>query len=273
MISLAIDTTSVCASCAVLQDTNLLAESFLHGGLSHSETMLCMIDQMLENLSIKTKEIDLFALTTGPGSFTGVRIGVSLVKGLAFGTGKPCVGVSTLDALAAQCLGTNNNSFIVPVMDARRAQVYTALYHPTHIRCSLDEYLDTTYAEMQENTTLLSPNDVLGKCSPEQAISISKLEEQIRASSLVPLFVGDGCDAVKQNTILSNVTYAPKAIRFQRAYDIGLCALLQYRYALSLGKQNLYTDLLLKPVYLRQSQAERQRAKQANIQLKNHEQS
>lgn len=256
MIILALDTASVCVSCAVLQDTTLLGESYLNGGLSHSETMLCMIDEMLHNLSMSVQDVDMFAITTGPGSFTGVRIGVSLIKGMALASQKPCVGVSTLDVLAAQCMGCERSSIIVPVMDARRAQVYTALYQPLLVQGSLDWYLRSIQSETEQSNPLVPPHLVLGKCSAEQAISIIQLEEIICGTSAVPLFVGDGCDVVRKNGTLRNVNFAPHFLQFQHAYYVGLCALLEYHYAVSLNNQNIYTDTGLKPMYLRPSQAE-----------------
>ena len=130
MLVLALDTTAKTASCAVLEKDadgeRMRAVSTVCGTLTHSETMLPMIEKMLGNIGKKTADIDLFAVSAGPGSFTGVRIGAAMVKGLAFGTGKPCVGVSTLEALAENLRVITENipdSVVVPVMDARRGQV------------------------------------------------------------------------------------------------------------------------------------------------------
>lgn len=126
MLILAIDTSANTATCALARDGSLLALYTVNGLLTHSETMLPMIENMLEKSAVKISDVDAFAVSEGPGSFTGVRIGVSLIKGLAYGTGKPCVGVSTLAALAKNLDGFAG--YVVPVMDARRNQVYTAVF-------------------------------------------------------------------------------------------------------------------------------------------------
>lgn len=126
MLTLAIDTTANTATAALSRDGALLTIYTVNGLLTHSETMLPMIEDMLRKAALTAADIDLFAVSEGPGSFTGVRIGVSLMKGLAYGTDKPCVGVSTLDALAENLEGFGG--YVVPVMDARRNQVYTAVY-------------------------------------------------------------------------------------------------------------------------------------------------
>ncbi len=126
MLTLAIDTTANTATAALSRDGALLTLYTVNGLLTHSETMLPMVEDMLKKSALTAADIDLFAVSEGPGSFTGVRIGVSLIKGLAYGTEKPCVGVSTLDALARNLDGFDG--YVVPVMDARRNQVYTAVY-------------------------------------------------------------------------------------------------------------------------------------------------
>ncbi len=126
MLILAIDTSANTATCALLKDGRMLALFTENGLLTHSETMLPMIENMLAKAAVNISDIDAFAVSEGPGSFTGVRIGVSLIKGLAFNTEKPCVGVSTLAALAKNLDG--HDGYVVPVMDARRNQVYTAIF-------------------------------------------------------------------------------------------------------------------------------------------------
>ena len=126
MLILAIDTSANTATCALARDGRMLALYTENGLLTHSETMLPMIENMLSKAAVSIDDIDAFAVSEGPGSFTGVRIGVSLIKGLAFNSGKPCVGVSTLAALARNLDG--HGGYVVPVMDARRNQVYTAVF-------------------------------------------------------------------------------------------------------------------------------------------------
>ena len=122
---LAIDTSSRTASCAVVENGILLGEFYANIKLTHSCVILPMVQDLLARLKLSVNEIDCFGVTTGPGSFTGLRIGLSAIKGLAHALGKPCVGVSTLEALAWNlgfpCL-------VAPVLDARCSQVYTALF-------------------------------------------------------------------------------------------------------------------------------------------------
>lgn len=126
MLILAMDSTAVAASVALLTDGAPLAAFHLDNGNTHSETLLPMVESVLRCTGKTVDDIDLFAVSAGPGSFTGVRIGVATVKGLAFGKGKPCVGVSTLEALAENLVPTGG--LLCPVMNARRGQVYNALF-------------------------------------------------------------------------------------------------------------------------------------------------
>ena len=122
----ACDSTAKTASVALCENNILLAEFTQNGGNTHSETLLPMVESALKTLGLRADDIDLFACSAGPGSFTGVRIGAATIKGLAFAKGKPCVGVSTLEALAYNLVGYEG--LICPVMNARRSQVYTALF-------------------------------------------------------------------------------------------------------------------------------------------------
>ena len=123
---LAVDSSAKSASAAVTQDEKLVAESFVNVGLTHSETLMPMIHSVLKNAGTDIKDIDAFCVTVGPGSFTGIRIGISAVKGLAQPQNKPCFGISTLDAMAYN--SEDFNGIICCVMDARCSQVYNALY-------------------------------------------------------------------------------------------------------------------------------------------------
>ncbi|MBP3583767.1 MAG: tRNA (adenosine(37)-N6)-threonylcarbamoyltransferase complex dimerization subunit type 1 TsaB, partial [Clostridia bacterium] len=123
---LALDTTAKVASVAVLEDGRALAEYSVDNGLTQSELILPMAEDILKKLKLDFSDIELYAVTTGPGSFTGVRIGVSLVKGLAFGRSTPIVEVSTLEALAENI--SPLDGILVPCMDARRGEVYNALF-------------------------------------------------------------------------------------------------------------------------------------------------
>ena len=126
MLILAFESTAKAASAALLKDGKLLSQYTQCSGLTHSRTLLPMGEDMLKNAELSLKDVDLLAVAHGPGSFTGVRIGVSMVKGLAWASDKPCVGVSTLEAMAWHGLAAGG--LICPVMDARRNQVYNALF-------------------------------------------------------------------------------------------------------------------------------------------------
>ena len=123
---LAIDTSAVTASAAVMRDGVIAGQVSFTNGLTHSQTIMPMVDYVLKGAGLSATDIDLFAVSNGPGSFTGLRIGVGTAKGLAYACNKACVGVSTLLALAHNIASTDR--LIVPIMDARRSQVYTAAY-------------------------------------------------------------------------------------------------------------------------------------------------
>lgn len=123
---LAFESSAKAASVALMQDGVLLAESFQNNGKTHSATLMPMAQQVLMDCSLTAAELDAVAVAKGPGSFTGVRIGVAAAKGLAWGAEKPVCGVSTLEAMATQL--SMQAGIICPVMDARRGQVYNALF-------------------------------------------------------------------------------------------------------------------------------------------------
>ena len=124
MLLLSIDASGKSAACAVTDGDKVICSEFINSGLTHSQTLLPMIDKMLKEANVDIKDIDAFAITNGPGSFTGLRIGMSLVMGLA--GDKPCYPVPTLLALAHNI--TDRDIVIIPAMDARRQQVYTAVF-------------------------------------------------------------------------------------------------------------------------------------------------
>ena len=126
MLTLAFESSAKAASVALLRDGSLVSQYSQCSGLTHSRTLLPMAEDLLKNAELTLADIDLFAVAQGPGSFTGIRIGVSTVKGLSWACDKPCVGVSTLEGMAWHGLAAGG--LICPVMDARRQQVYNALF-------------------------------------------------------------------------------------------------------------------------------------------------
>ena len=126
MYILSLDSTAIAATVALCDDEKLLSLTTVENGNTHSQTLLPMVEETLARFELCPADIALLACSAGPGSFTGVRIGVSTIKGLAFGTNIPCVGTSTLEALAQNLIGFDG--ILCPVMNARRNQVYNALF-------------------------------------------------------------------------------------------------------------------------------------------------
>lgn len=222
---LALDSTAVTASVALLEDEKPIAEYTLSAGLTHSQTLLPMVESVLAVNGLSTKDMDLFAVTEGPGSFTGVRIGTATVKGLAFGRNIPCIGVSSLEALAMGLSGFNG--LICPVMNARRLQVYNALF-------SME-------------------NGRLTRLCEDRAIAVSDLENELSHETRPVYLTGDGYDITKAGFERVVTMDTPEPLRICRGYAVGLLALQKYRD----GTRT--TDAELAPTYLRPCQAERER--------------
>ena len=141
---LCVDTSSVYASCAILKDEQIVSEKVILSGLVHSKSIMPLVEQALVGANMDIEEIDVFACVAGPGSFTGVRIGVCATKGLAQANNKPCYAVNTLD-----CLKENVPYFktVCPILDARRGQVYSAVYEDGAVIrdydvCLIDDVLE-----------------------------------------------------------------------------------------------------------------------------------
>ena len=218
---LAIDTSALTATAAILFDDTLLGEISTTTKLTHSQTIMPMIDELLKKVSLDISDIDLFACSQGPGSFTGLRIGIGTIKGLAYGLGKPVVGVSTLEALAHNISYTDFT--IAPIMDARRGQVYNALYH--YNRGRLDCF-----------------------CEP-RALSLEELCGELAKKTI---FVGDGVKVHREKItelLGEKALFAPPQHQLQRAGSVAYAAL---------GKMPIDAAELT-AVYLRKPQAERER--------------
>lgn len=230
---LALESSAAPASCAVWEDGKILASSMVNIPLTHSQTLMPMVENMLKQAGLPLQEMDVLAVSAGPGSFTGIRIGVAAVKGMAFSVdgGKPCAGVSTLAALAQNIRGIGFQGVICPVMDARCGQVYTALFTETENR--------------------------LERLFPDEAISIEELKKRLISFNKSVIMVGDGanlCYNTLQNSI-PGLLLAPAHLRYQTA--VGVAAEAADHAAE--GKLAAAESLL--PVYLRLPQAERERLK------------
>lgn len=222
---LALDSTAVVASAAVCNDDKLVALYTVNNGNTHSETLLPMIEATLKHSKTNIDEIGLFAYSNGPGSFTGVRIGSSTVKGLAFDREVPCVDVPTLEALAYNLCGFEG--ILCPVMNARRNQVYNALFKWT--------------------------DGALVRLCPDRAISIEELEAELLAMNDKVYLVGDGYEITEKGFKQLTPCYTPEVLRMQSAYSVARCALAAYQ------RGEYKTDGQIAPTYLRLSQAERER--------------
>ena len=222
---LSLDSSATVATVALTEDGKLLAEYTLNNGNTHSETLLPMVESVLTSYGIGISDVDAFAATTGPGSFTGVRIGAATIKGLAFGSKKPCVSVSTLEAIAENL--ACRKGLICAVMNARRSQVYTALFR--------------------------SDGESITRLTPDSAMSVSELDDMLSEYGEPVSFSGDGYDVTLPSIEKTEYLPTPERLRHQSAASVGAVA---YKKIL-LGETD--TDRELKVTYLRPSQAERVR--------------
>ena len=223
MITLAVDTTAQIAGVAILRDGKLLVEYTVNSGNTHSVTLLPMIKHALETVGLEAKDIDLYVLSAGPGSFTGVRIGAATLKGLAFAEDKPCIGISTLEAMAENLVGLEG--VICPVINARRGQVYSALFE--------------------------SKNGELKRLAEDDTLMVTDLPEILKDHDSV-WFTGDAYDQVMQ--ISGNRT--PDALQRISAAAVARVGIRKYNEA---EDKTQFTDVDLLPVYLKKPQAERER--------------
>ena len=232
MLILAFETSAKAASVALLEGETLLGESYQNTGLTHSQTIMVMAEDLLKQCGKTPADVQAVAVAAGPGSFTGVRIGVAAVKGFAWGKELPCYGVSTLEAMAEH-LGIWQG-YVCPVMDARRSQVYNALFH---VNCGK-----------------------ITRITEDRAISLQDLGEDLQKLSETVFLVGDGSNLC-YNTLLERVPnlVLPAAHRMhQRAVGVGLVA------AGMAARGEVPSGAELAPNYLRLSQAERERMEKQN---------
>jgi tRNA threonylcarbamoyladenosine biosynthesis protein TsaB len=214
---LSLDSSSVTASVALTDGEKVIKTEFINAGLTHSETLLPMVKRVMDGYNFS--DLDAIAVSAGPGSFTGVRIGVATVKGLAFNADIPCISVSTLEAIAYNF--TDENAVICAVMDARRMQFYNALFKVE--------------------------NGVVQRICDDRAISIDDLRKELIGYNNV-IIAGDGAQLCYDNIELDNVTLAKEDVRYQNVVGVAKA---------SVGKEKISPASLM-PVYLRLSQAERE---------------
>ena len=216
---LAVDTSGNVCSAAVLKDDRVLSELYVDNTRTHSEMLAPMADSCLDLIGLSVRDIDLFCCAVGPGSFTGLRIGTGLIKAFAHASGKPAIGVNTLDALAQNMAGTA--AVVCPLIDARRGDVYTASYSGGN------RITDYRAAQI---------DGVLSGLSGQKAV-----------------FLGDGAVnfADKIRSVSPEFCIAHSGTVLQRAGSTGLCAYRMYQQGI---RQSAYE---LEPFYLRETQAER----------------
>ena len=218
---LAVDSSAKACSAALVDDNKIIGSFFINTALTHSQTLIPMIESLLMNTETVLSSVDLFAVTSGPGSFTGVRIGVSAVKGIAMPLGKDCASISTLEAMAYNLIG--ENCIVCAVMDARREQVYNAMFR---VR-----------------------NGSVERLCDDRALSIADLGEELSAYSEKLVLAGDGAELCYNSFKETLAVFlAPESQRYQNAVGAAFAAA---------DKEHISCAELM-PVYLRLPQAERE---------------
>lgn len=221
---LAFESSAKSASVAVTEDGRLISECFVNAALTHSKTLMPMVDNVLNQADCKIDDIEAFCVNTGPGSFTGIRIGVAAVKGLALCNNKPCAGTSTLESIAYNFIDTD--CVVCATMDARCNQVYTALF-----KCE---------------------NGIVERLCEDKAVLIDELFNELSKTDGLIYLAGDGAEICYKSfgDKLLNIKLSGENRRFQRAYGVALAAD---------NNKHLFNDSAsLMPVYLRPPQAERE---------------
>lgn len=224
---LALESSGLVASVAVMEDQKMIGEFTTNFKKTHSQTLLPMLDELIKTLDMELSDIDAIAVSKGPGSFTGLRIGSATAKGLGLALNKPLIPVPTVDALAYNLCGSAH--LICPMMDARRQQVYTGLYafENGHFKVIL----------------------------PQRAVPVEEIIDEINQRGRSVIFLGDGVPVYKtliESSVKTEYQFAPAHLAYQRAGALGALAQIYY----SEGK--IESASAHRPDYLRVSQAERE---------------
>ena len=225
---LALDSSGLVASVAIASEEALLAEYTINYKKTHSQTLLPMLDEIVRMANLDLSEVNAIAITAGPGSFTGLRIGSATAKGLGLALDKPIISIPTVDSLAYNLYGTDK--MICPIMDARRDQVYTGLY----------EFVDGKLIVI----------------SPQKAVGIDEIIDEINSMGKEVIFLGDGVPVHRDRIsecIKHGHSFAPLHMNRQRAGAVAALGLIYYK------ENRVETATEHQPVYLRVSQAERER--------------
>lgn len=220
MIMLAVDTSSKACSCALLRDGLLLGESYCNNGLTHSSTLMVLIQNTLATANLPFEAIDQIAVNVGPGSYTGIRIGLAAVKGMALARNTPCVGVSTLLSLAYNVLPFEG--VVCAALDARVGQVFTALFSIAAGKAT--------------------------RLTEDEAMTLETLDGMLPDGAML---CGDGAQLVFERFPEKNLRLSPPALRYQRAASVAQAALAEAYLPVPAN--------VLTAAYHRKSQAERER--------------
>lgn len=236
MIVLSIDSASKVATAALLDENNLIAEYTINNKLEHSTLIMDMVDKLLKDSNLDIDDVDGFVVSKGPGSFTGLRIGMATIKGLSFGANKPYISISSLDALAYSLV--TFSGIICPIMDALRSSVYTCLYKAN--------------------------NGNLEKITDYSALELDELIELLKEKGEKVIFTGDAVNKHKDYLIenLPNCTFAPNHLSVIRASSLG-------ELGVKMLLNNEHDDLNSSPFYLKKPQAQRELEKRLALKDEN----
>jgi len=228
---LGIDTTAGVAAVAATENGKVLSNFSIDSGNTHSTTLLPMIEESLKLLGIDCSDVGLYAVSAGPGSFTGIRIGAATVKGLAYAKGTPCIGVSSLEAMAENL--RELTGIICPVINARSGRVFTAIFE----------------ADGKNPPRRLTDDDVM---------PISDLMNALSKYTLDIYFTGDAYEIVTSEATLPNIKPTPSLLRLQNAAGVASLGERKYREATGAEREGMTAEAL-SVIYLRKPQAERER--------------
>ena len=222
----AVDTSAKSASAAVTENGEIKGEFFINTMLTHSETLMPMTDALLKSTRLSLSDIDCLAVNTGPGSFTGLRIGIAAIKGMAFAVKKPCIAVSTLESMAYNL--SEPDTVLCAVMDARCNQVYNALFDVS--------------------------SDIPQRLCDDRALTIDELSKELEALGKKVVLVGDGAKLCfsRMSGIECDLHIAAENVRYQRASSTALAAERLFEEGKTVGADTLM------PQYLRLPQAQRE---------------
>ena len=242
---LALDSSGLVASVALLENDNLVAEFTVNNKKTHSQTLLPMLDEVVNAAGIELDAVDAIAIAAGPGSFTGLRIGAATVKGLSLALDKPVVPVPTLEGLAFNLWGTDK--LVCPIMDARRNQVYTGIY-------------EFCKAEAEAGSC---EQQLVMQCVKDQCASpVDELVDELNRLGREVIFLGDGVPVYRRQItegMKVPFSFAPAANNRQRAASVASLGAIYY------AQGKTVTAAEHEPEYLRKSQAEREQEEQERV--------